>query len=393
MQIYSMQASRFSKNNASKPMRRVAIGVPLDSPWNEMSAMVVDSCQQLGIDAYAVDDGDETAFDADALILLGSGRWYPRFESMSRRLGHRRPQIVLWHLQPLPPPVFTRRANELGQKLLRGQWDDLFGAWLKPLSKYLPVSGHGRLVFQRLLGVQVLSEFERIGGPDYGNVGWDDLKMIFEEAAWLAEQWAQPDPWIDEVAADTPTRVAFLQQHGIPARFIPMGFHDGWGCENHGERDVDVMVFGNIHTGTRANIIPQVLSKLEDWGYRTEVQPLFPMTSLRISLLQRARIVLNVLRMPWEFTGLRLFPSTACGALMVSNTAVQNEPFVEGLHFVPAPKARMAEAIANLLDHEEERARRAAIAKHDLRQNFSMQHSVASLLHVGAMQSMVLRAA
>jgi hypothetical protein len=303
---------------------------------------------------------------------------------MSRRLVHRRPHITLWHLQPLPPPVFTRRANELGQKLLRGQWDDLFGAWLKPLTKYLPVSGSGRLVFQRLLGVQVLLEFERIGGPEYGNIGWDDLKMIFEEAAWLAEQWSQPESWIDDVATDTPTRVAFLRQHGIPARFIPMGYHDSWGSENHGERDVDVMVFGNIHTATRVNTIPHVLSKLADWGYCTEVQPLFPVSSLRISLLQRARIVLNVLRMPWEFTGLRLFPSTACGALVVSNTAVQNEPFVEGLHFVPAPKTRMAEAIAHLLDHEEERARRASIAREHLRQHHSMQHAITELLQLSA---------
>jgi hypothetical protein len=366
----------------STPPQRIVVGVPDEAPWNEVSAMVVDSCHQLGLAAELVTDGAEHAFDADLLLLPGSGRWYPKFEELSRRLDHRRPKIVLWHLQPLPPPVFTRRARELGTRLLSGQLPDLFGDWLRPLTPWLHLARHGRTAVQRLLGVQVLLEFERIGGPEYGNIGWNDLLMIFEEANWLSQQWSEQTPWIDEVVTDTPTRFAFLQQHGIPARFVPLGYHEGWGCDSSRERDVDVMVFGAMRSPGRASVVRQVLSRLRAWGYTSLVNPVFPASKLRVPLLQRARIVLNVLRMPWEFPGLRLFPSVACGALVVSNTAIQNEPFQEGIDFVPAPKARMAESIAYLLDHEEERLRRAAVARRHLAEHLSMRSAVARLLQV-----------
>lgn len=98
---------------------RLAVAVPTESPWNELAGMVVETLATSEMQVTKVDDGDEAAFEHDSLLLLGSGRWFPKFQELARRLEHRRPHIILWHLQPLPPPVFTERANTLGQKLLR----------------------------------------------------------------------------------------------------------------------------------------------------------------------------------------------------------------------------------------------------------------------------------
>ena len=393
----SMQACSPAKQRGSNASElRLAVGMPHESPWREVAGMMVDTHAEQGESVTKVSDGDETAFEHEILLLVGSGRWFPKFQELARRLEHRKPHIILWHLQPLPPPVFTQRANKLGQKLLRAQWDDLFGDWVQPLNNMLPVRGHGRLLVQRLLGVQVLQEFERIGGPEYGNVGWEDLQMIFEEAAWLEEAWSQPNPWIDDVVTDTPTRVTFLRQHNIPARFVPLGFHPQWGttssrAQENQERDIDVLFVGNIHSPSRVNLVPEVLNRLGEWGFSTLEQEVLPLGEEGVQLLRRARVVLNVLRLPWEFPGWRIFPSIACGALVVSNEAVQNEPFQAGVHFVTAPRTRMAEAIAGLLDHEEERTRRAELALHSMNAELSMKQMLARLLKSSAEYPMQTR--
>jgi len=359
----------------------VAVGLCGDPSHDEIANMVVDTLAQEGIKAYPVKDGDSTAFEQDVLLLVGSGRSFPRFATMCSGRGRSRPRTILWHLQPLPPPILTRRAGELGERLLAARWEDVLGKWASGLSRLIPAKGRIRNVLQRLLAVGLRHEFERLGGAEYGNVGWDDLCMVFEEAAWLSDAWDCESPWIDVVACNTPTRVAFLRQCGIPAQFVPLGNHAGWGEIGAVERDIDVLFVGTLNSPSRRGLVPEVLRQLSAWGYRTCETDLFPCGKQRTLLLQRARVVLNVLRFPWEFPGPRLFASAACGALCVSNEAVQNEPFQPGLHFIRAPRARMAESICWYLANEEERRRRATRALQSFSADFPLLTSIQKLLN------------
>lgn len=360
---------------------RIAIAASGDPAFAEIGVMASQTLSGMGATVQQVSDGDAAAWSHDLLLLIGSGRFFPQFAGQARLLrGNNRPQIVLWHQQPLPPPVLTRRADELGQRLIHAQWDDLLGRWAGGLSRLLPPKGRVRTLLQRLLALPVRREFERLGGAEYGNVGWDDLCMIFEEAAWLSETFSAPEPWIDLVACGTPTRVAFLRQAGIPTRFVPLGFHSAWGEPGAEDRDIDVLFVGTCESPNRRSLVPEVLQQLGEWGFRTCEINVFPSGRQRTLLLQRARVVLNVLRFPWEFPGPRLFASAACGALCVSNEAVQNQPFEPGLHFIRAPRARMAESISWYLTHEEERRQRAARALQSFTSDFSLLASLEKLL-------------
>jgi hypothetical protein len=360
--------------------RRIAIAASGDSAFDEIGDMTAETLGREGLAVQRVSDGDAAAFEQDLLLLVGSGRCFPQFAELARLRSQSRPRIVLWHQQPLPPPVLTRRADELGQRLIHAQWEDLLGRWAQGLSRLLPTQGRVRHMLQRLLAFPVRREFERFGGADFGNVGWDDLCMIFEEAAWLSETFASPQPWIDLVACGTPTRLAFLRQAGIPARFVPLGFHPAWGEPAAEERDIDVLFVGTCDSPNRRSLVPDVLRQLRDWGFKTLETNAFPPGRQRTALLQRSRVVLNVLRFPWEFPGPRLYASAACGALCVSNEAVQNEPFQPGLHFIRAPRTRMAESISWFLTHEEERRQRAARALQSFASDFSLLASLEKLL-------------
>jgi len=373
--------------------QRIAIAAGGDPTNDEIAEMAADTLRREGLTIRRVSDGDSDALTGDLLLLIGSGRSFPKLAELARTRGLARPRIVLWHQQPLPPPVLTRRADELGQRMRSAQWDDLLGRWAKGLSRLLPTQGRVRTMLQRLLAFPVRREFERLGGAEYGNVGWDDLCMIFEEAAWLSQTFNDPQPWIDLVACGTPTRLAFLRQAGIPTCFAPLGFHPAWGELGTEERDIDVLFVGTCDSPNRRSLVPDVLRQLRDWGFRTFETNVFPSGRQRTALLQRARVVLNVLRFPWEFPGPRLYASAACGALCVSNEAVQNEPFQPGLHFIRAPRTRMAESISWYLTHEEERRQRATRALQSFASDFSLLGSLEKLLEPTTQTAELSRAA
>ncbi len=360
----------------------VAVALCGDPIHDEVANMVVETLTQESVNVIAIRDGDARAWNRNVLLLTGSGRAYPQYAKVARlRAGQPRPRIVLWHLQPLPPPALTQRANDIGERLLAARWEDVLGSWASHVSRVIPAQGRVREVLQRVLAVSMREELIRLGGAEHGNVGWDDLCSMFEEAAWLSHAFAPPEQWIDEVASNTPTRVSFLRQCGIPARFVPLGFHPGWGRMNNNlNRDIDVLYVGTRHSLSRRSLVPEVLRQLRDWGYKTHESALLPCGEQRTSLLQRARIVLNVLRYPWEFPGPRLFASAACGALCISNEAVQNEPFQSGLHYVQSPLTRMAESISRYLTNEEERVRKATAALQSFTTSFPLLTSIQKLL-------------
>lgn len=370
--------------------RSVAVASGGDPAYDEIADMIAETLSREGAPVTSVKDGESTAFDHDILLLVGSGRYFPQFAELAKTRFARHPRVVLWHQQPLPPPVLTHRASKLGERLLNAQWEDVLGRWAGGLSRLIPAKGRVRTVLQRLLALPVRHELERLGGAEYGNVGWDDLCLVFEEAAWLSEAFSAAEPWIDVIACSTPTRVAFLRQCGIPARFVPLGFNSAWGELGEENRDIDVLFVGTCHSPSRRSLVPEVLRQIRDWGYKTFEADVFPCGRQRTELLQRARVVLNVLRFPWEFPGPRLFASAACGALCVSNEAVQNEPFQPGLHFIRAPRTRMAESICWYLTNEEERKRRAIRALQSFATDFSLLASLEKLLDPGVATPVVL---
>jgi hypothetical protein len=65
MHRHQITPSHLKLHGTTAPPRCVAIAVPTEAPWNEMSAMAMDSCQKLGLEAFLVNDGDEAGFAAD----------------------------------------------------------------------------------------------------------------------------------------------------------------------------------------------------------------------------------------------------------------------------------------------------------------------------------------
>src|SRR4051812_327775 len=76
----------------------------------------------------------------------------------------------------------------------------------------------------------------------------------------------------------------------------------------------------------------------------------------RIEVLNRTRILLNLLRHPRDFTGHRLLLGAANKALVVSEP-MDDEPLQPGRHMIQAPVEELADRIVYYLEHEDERRR------------------------------------
>jgi hypothetical protein len=88
----------------------------------------------------------------------------------------------------------------------------------------------------------------------------------------------------------SPENIAFLKNHGIAARHVPVGYHESLEqIPQHGEKDIDILFYGSICERRRA--VLESLSK--DTG--TVVRSLFDVYGKeRDECIGRSRIILNI---------------------------------------------------------------------------------------------------
>src|SRR5689334_2128441 len=65
-------------------IRSVAVAAGGDSSFDEIADMAMSTLGTAGLSVVAVKDGDTQAFDQQVLLLVGSGRAFPRFAELAR---------------------------------------------------------------------------------------------------------------------------------------------------------------------------------------------------------------------------------------------------------------------------------------------------------------------
>ncbi len=62
-----------------------------------------------------------------------------------------------------------------------------------------------------------------------------------------------------------------------------------------------------------------------------------PMVQERTELLNRSKLVLNIMRQPWDDPVFRILLASANGATVLSEPVRDGGPFIAGRHFIAAP--------------------------------------------------------
>jgi Glycosyl transferases group 1 len=291
--------------------------------------------RERGLEVRQVADAPLEWAPEEIVLLWGNAVWFPRiirwFEQTPR---DRRPTLVLWHVEPLPPPRGSGfrwpvpRPRELAKIVLRDpRASDVYS------------------------NVWMLRRLRRSGLPDV-------------------------------LAVPTRERATYLRQRDVPVAVVPYGYELEDGRDLGLERDVDVLFLGVVDMRTRK----RALERLRRAGIRVEVRGDYFDPALwgehRTELLNRTKIMLSLSRFPGTFGSKRFLIAMGCKTLVVSDPLYDPYPFVPGVHFAAADVDEMPSVIEHYLAHEDERSR-VAQRGHDLvTTELTMEQSVTELLRI-----------
>lgn len=152
-----------------------------------------------------------------------------------------------------------------------------------------------------------------------------------------------------------------LRAKGINPLVVSLGSHPSWGKDLGLERDIPVLWIGKRGTSRRARLLDRIRSELRQHGVEMMmidgVEHSYVFDEERTILLNRTRIVLNLLREKWDSNSLRYYIAAPNRAMIVTEPVYPPNSFVSGTHLIEAPVEHMTDTILHYLSHEEERRR------------------------------------
>lgn len=306
--------------------RRLVVSPAGDGP-------VAGALRSAGQRVTIIADGRADLASYGLIWIQGNANWFPQ---LCRQLAavprSRRPPTLVWHTEPLPPS----RASGLPRPGLNTR--EIAKIILRDVRATDPYSNWWRL--RRL-----------------ASAGVPDLLVTSADG-----------------------RREFLAEHGLSACRVPLGYDTSYGDDLQAARDIDVLFLGAPEIPRHASAVKYLrrrgveLTAVGSWS-----SPAY-WGDNRTRLLNRTRILLNLLRRPGEFSGLRLVLGMANGALVVSEPMYRPNPFVPGVHYAEATLGEMPGVLHHYLTHEAERKRLAASGHRFVTEELTMAASVERIL-------------
>jgi len=299
-----------------------------------------------------------------------------------RRNGSRRPTVMLWQMDPLPPEALDPEAERVG--LAAARWKDAFR---------LNRSAAAMPRWKKLLTLIRLREwaYKQFSAPGYrhswrlmrdapgmhNDFDWQQVRGVMK--AWATIREAHHEKWVDYFVASTQQRQRFLASRGIKADFVPVGAYAETGRDLGTPRDIPAVFIGSAKHGRRAAMLDELGRSLQQRGVRFQRIEADCYGDARTALLNRTRILVNLHNYPWSPAWIRFLMAAACGTLVVSEPTEDDRPFVAGQHYVAATLKEMPDTITRLLNDPKHCDRITHAASALCRDELTLQNAVKSL--------------
>ncbi len=333
-----------SKNQVSRNLAITFCYRGFAAQFGTPPRVVVSILEKAGHHVRQIKDGP-LDLSADSVVWIwGNTNWYPGlFAQLTAMTRAKRPLVVLWHTEPLPPP------SSAGLPWPRLNW------W--ETAKFILRSSEATDVYTNYL---VLRRWVRNGLPDI-------------------------------LVVATLGRREFLSERGIVADWVPLGYEPLCGQDLDLPRDIDVLFLGAQDVPRRNRL----LQRLRKNGVRIHAVGSYANQGCwgkdRTELLNRTKILLNLSRTPGEFPDLRLILGMANKALVISEPIFRPDPFVPGQHFISASIEEIPEKIRYYLAHDEMRASISERAHGLITQDVTMERSVSQIVDLISDATALLR--
>jgi hypothetical protein len=289
----------------------------------------------------------------------------------------------------LPPPTMSPGTTKIAQRLASCYWPQII-TWILPFARgFVGGCGESRprrnaivTFFQKRLSSRLKMAI-KADGHDCCNIDhYDTFKMMYRFHAICKIAVDLP---IDYLFTSTVSRSEAFGNAGIKAFMVPFGYHPVFGEHLSLERDIDVVFLGHLrhNCGQRGEVLKSVFAELERQGYNVKIVTADCFGSERTNMMNRTKILLDVVRMPWELPGVRLLIAASCGAMIVTTGFSGNSsPYAEGKHFVETPASTLIDTLLYYLKNESQRKSIADQAYHLVTHELTLKKSVSQIMEI-----------
>ncbi|MHC4363656.1 MAG: glycosyltransferase family protein, partial [Planctomycetota bacterium] len=208
-----------------------------------------------------------------------------------------------------------------------------------------------------------------------------DHGLFTAATRYLNIKWHYENGWIDKIVTSIKARQTFLQKNGIDATCVPLGYHRLWGHKLDLTRDIDVLFIGRLRHDRRRKILEKCSKALKSHGTKMHIAENNCYGDERTRLLNRSKIVLDIMRVPWEMPVMRLLMSMSCGALVVSDWTQDPEPF-RPEHIVQAESSQLADTIMYYLQNSRKRETIVNAAYNYVTKQLTLTQSISKIIEI-----------
>jgi glycosyltransferase involved in cell wall biosynthesis len=321
-----------------------------DPLTDSLLAAVAGAATELGLEPQPIASAADVAA-VGTILTIGPLDYYEELLATRDQVARR----IAWFGEPLPRPASAAGTTTLIR-------ERFVGSALR----------RARGPLRRLRGLPLPASFAGLRARAY---------VEHQRQANLAAA-LRVAPLVDRLVTTSRDRGKVLADRGVVAAVVPFGYHAaiaGPISAPEGARDVDVVVLGS-GLDWRSRRSTATMRTLDELGTARTITANGVWGLERDALLRRARVVLDVHRIPGNFTGLRLLLALAAGAVLVTEPMDEPHPFMPGLHYVEAPLVQLALAVRELLEDEPRRRRLADAGQALLREELTMAASLRAVL-------------
>lgn len=297
-------------------------GARANALYDELVGGMITAAAGLGHQARRADPPAEVAHalgETDLLVLAGAGAQFRGFRKLLAGSKKHRPKVLLWLIEPLPPPSTIPVACRLLDS---------------PLSKLEPALPARLGWLRQWISAKRSAGFEEaLVAAGYPGV---EPRFLIRRLEWLRDQ--AKSGWIDRVVVTTPAKVQALQAAGLAAHFVPIGYCEALGTDRVQARDIDVLFLGGFEGGhaRRASTVDMTREGCRAVGLRFEQVSAACYGEERTLLVNRSKILLNLAKYPWDISIERFLIGAGCRAALLSEPLGNTGPLVPGKHYAEA---------------------------------------------------------
>lgn len=360
-----------AKNHSESRDNRADKTLVLVTPKRQLRGVtqaLVTAFSKRGYCVKTVPDGQANLAECDIMILIGSVGALRKTVSALRAAKEKRPIVIVWGNEPLPPEGMKPWAIKLGIAL---SLTAVHVTKSKPIWHLINFPAYFAI---SRLGLGIYSRADNAAGVFTALVrfAFDNLGLIVIGVR---------ENWIDIVCVTTMQRCNLLTELGLDPVFASVGQQEGFGHDLGLHRDIDVLFIGRIKKNKdRARRTDRLLQEIRARNHTVEIHTQGLYGDRRTEILNRTKIVLNLRNFPWDTPWMRWFLADANGALMVSEPLSVPEPLVPGQHYLSGPMEELPDIIDDVLADEDRRLRMVASCRERINETMTLDVSVERIL-------------